>query len=951
MRFLVQNPLNMPDDVPNVTNSEEGKKNAKSGGGRGRGGRGGGRGGQRPSNSSRPAHRPHATKVDMKKYERMINAAHTNFSDIPCGQNAMDCDICCKPNDVFGVGSCRHPICVECAIRMRVLGNSKTCPVCRADLEILSFCTTDVDFSTVQLSFAPSGHPDEPRFGIRFNSKVSGSKYEKYLAHVCKICKTDDGERLEFPSFMSLRQHMASRHEQSYCHICTDNLNLFSRERKTYTREQLQRHMKSGDFDDKSFKGHPQCLFCEQKFLDEENRYRHLRKEHFFCQFCESDGTMTNVFFGKHDELKKHYKENHFICEVDECKEMGIAFASKFELDLHCANEHSERRNLIELGFGQRPQPADARRPMGRGRGGRHNEPPPQVPRERIALVQRQVETNPQSDPSQFTTVRSAQSKSTVLTQRSAFTSSQQEFPSLAGNAPPPPPMRSSEFPRLNKVNKPSASSPSEQQQQPVEHFPSLGGSSSSSSAPLLRIKVPPLVKKRQPPPAPIPKPTPKAKPVPSRPRESREEDEDYIPRRDVPQAVIKVNNTKLRFDTVDDRVAPVVAKSNIQMVQRVDQRPTLASSSSTPSRGRMDFPELPAASAPMLPANSSWLNSKNSKIKSGVISSVTVPQNYAKTAQNQNKKKKKVPVPKTEVWSSLGPALGPATTSAPTDEWLDVPLSKEAQAEQEKLKRKEEWARKKAEIQARVAAASKDLKKEEVAVVESQPVTPSTPSSSSIVAEPDSEWQVASSKAFEELKAAEERKRERENKKKNKKKAEEPTPAPKKQQEVPKVSAPAAAPKPKPEPVTKSISQSQPKPKTQRAVPSEPPKEATSQEKMDALWSMPKLPSMTSMFSNFSISGMFGMSNASTPTSSGPPPGLENVVLTPPPGLELPPPPPQKENLSFAAAPMISHDDVKEKRERMEAQRRNEEVKKEDDGWTTTGNAKSNGKKNKNKK
>uniref|UniRef100_A0A1I7TVA1 RING-type E3 ubiquitin transferase n=2 Tax=Caenorhabditis tropicalis TaxID=1561998 RepID=A0A1I7TVA1_9PELO len=945
MRNLLQNQLNMPDDGAEGSKPDGGQKtnqskNRGSGstGNRGRGGSNNNNNSSKKttaSNSRTNQNSRQPTKVDMKKYERMITAAQTNFSDIPCSQKTADCDICCKKNDVFGIGSCRHPVCSECVIRMRILGNSKTCPVCRADIEILSFCTVDEGLSTVALEMKKSGHPDEDRFGIRFSNKISGSKYEKYLAHVCKICKTDDGERLEFPSFMSLRQHMASRHEQSYCHICTDNLNLFSRERKTYTREQLQRHMRIGDFDDKSFKGHPQCLFCEQKFLDEENRYRHLRKEHFFCQFCESDGTMTNVFFGKHDELKKHYKENHYICETEECKQMGIAFANKFELDLHRANEHSEKRNLIELGFGQRvPDPG---RSMGRGRGVRYNEPPqPPVPRERIAVVQRQVETNPQSDPSQFTTVRSAQSKGVFTSTRSAFTSSQQDFPSLAPQAPPPS-IRSSDFPRLNKVNKtsePVGAAPV------VEHFPSLG-ESSSSSAPPLRIKVPPLVKKRQPPP---PAPAPQ-KPKPTSSRRSKDEEDDYIQRRDTPQAVVKVNNSLLRFDMVDDR-ATSTAKSNIQMVQRTEQKP--ASSSSGPAPRMLDFPSLPAASEPMLPANSSWLNSQNSKVKSsGVISSVSVPANYSKATQNQNKKKNKVSVPKTEVWSSLGPAPDLSTTTVQSDTWQDIPLSKEALAEKEKRERKEEWARKKAEIQARVAAASNKIRSSE-----QEPVPESVPNSARSatppVAEPISqnespEWVVPNSKNTSAAVKIPSKQKKNKKSKTSSETAVAPTPVSSSSRPVSEsVSSTSTAPVP---PVLRT-----PQAETTTHPSSEVVKDSY-QEKMDALWNMPKLPSIPSVFSSFSLSGMFGFNSSNPSTPNEAPPGLGNVVLTPPPGLGFTAPS-KPEEISFASAPVLSHDDVKEKRDRIEAQRlhQDKEAHQNDDGWVTSGKPATNKKKNKKK-
>lgn len=73
---------------------------------------------------------------------------------------------------------------------MRVLGNSKTCPVCRADIDLLAFCTLEHDVAIIPLAFKKTGHPDEERFGIRFKNETAGKKYEKYLAHVCKICKT-----------------------------------------------------------------------------------------------------------------------------------------------------------------------------------------------------------------------------------------------------------------------------------------------------------------------------------------------------------------------------------------------------------------------------------------------------------------------------------------------------------------------------------------------------------------------------------------------------------------------------------------------------------------------------------------------------------------------------------------------------------------------------------------
>lgn len=47
----------------------------------------------------------------------------------------IDCLICCQRSDLFAIGPCLHPICMECAIRMRVLGKSNLCPQCRAEID------------------------------------------------------------------------------------------------------------------------------------------------------------------------------------------------------------------------------------------------------------------------------------------------------------------------------------------------------------------------------------------------------------------------------------------------------------------------------------------------------------------------------------------------------------------------------------------------------------------------------------------------------------------------------------------------------------------------------------------------------------------------------------------------------------------------------------------------
>lgn len=70
---------------------------------------------------------------------------------------------------------------------------------------------------------------------------------------------------------------------------------IFSFERRAYTREQLAMHRRKGDPDNKSHRGHPLCEYCDERYLDRDELFRHLRKEHYFCHFCDADG--SNHFY------------------------------------------------------------------------------------------------------------------------------------------------------------------------------------------------------------------------------------------------------------------------------------------------------------------------------------------------------------------------------------------------------------------------------------------------------------------------------------------------------------------------------------------------------------------------------------------------------------------------------------------------------------------------------
>lgn len=68
------------------------------------------------------------------------------------------------------------------------------------------------------------------------------------------------------------------------------SLQIFTHERKWYSRKDLARHRMQGDPDDTSHRGHPLCKFCDERYLDNDELLKHLRRDHYFCHFCDADG-------------------------------------------------------------------------------------------------------------------------------------------------------------------------------------------------------------------------------------------------------------------------------------------------------------------------------------------------------------------------------------------------------------------------------------------------------------------------------------------------------------------------------------------------------------------------------------------------------------------------------------------------------------------------------------
>ncbi|KAI8796844.1 zinc finger protein 598 [Biomphalaria glabrata] len=257
-------------------------------------------------------------------------------------ESVDNCPVCHDVFELFGVGPCDHPVCYRCSTRMRVLCDQMDCPICRSPMPQVAFVYNKVLFKDINLRNCIPNR----KFKIFFEDEKVEGKYLELLEIRCKICRKRDPDK----TFNQLQTHMRREHELFACDLCVTHLKIFPYQRKFYTRQTLAIHRRVGDEDDKSYKGHPLCEFCDTRYNDKDELWKHLRKDHFFCHFCDQRG--SNEFYDQYPDLVKHFSESHFLCSEDECASSSTrfthAFASEIDLKAHKASVHSKNMSKAQ---------------------------------------------------------------------------------------------------------------------------------------------------------------------------------------------------------------------------------------------------------------------------------------------------------------------------------------------------------------------------------------------------------------------------------------------------------------------------------------------------------------------------------------------------------------------------------------------------------------------------
>ncbi|KAF2356929.1 Zinc finger RING-type [Trinorchestia longiramus] len=248
------------------------------------------------------------------------------------------CVVCFRSVEIYSVGDCDHPVCYECSTRMRVLIDRTECPICRKDMSQVVFIS--------KKNLAPFRNLNtrnmscERRYAIFFESDKEMLAYDTLLEHPCPVCR----EQRVFKNFEELKSHVSQQHQRYYCDLCVFFLKIFTRERRAYTRPELAQHRRKGDPDDTSHRGHPLCEFCDMRYLDSDELFRHLRKDHFYCHFCDADG--LHQYYDDYPALRQHFRRSHFLCEEGDCKneQFTSVFRDKIDLQGHFLDNHADNK-------------------------------------------------------------------------------------------------------------------------------------------------------------------------------------------------------------------------------------------------------------------------------------------------------------------------------------------------------------------------------------------------------------------------------------------------------------------------------------------------------------------------------------------------------------------------------------------------------------------------------
>lgn len=77
--------------------------------------------------------------------------------------------------------------------------------------------------------------------------------------------------------------------------------------------------------------------------MDNDELYRHLRRDHLYCHFCDADG--LHQYYSSYEYLRDHFRQEHFLCEEGMCvdEKFTSVFRTDIDLKAHKTSVHGKQ--------------------------------------------------------------------------------------------------------------------------------------------------------------------------------------------------------------------------------------------------------------------------------------------------------------------------------------------------------------------------------------------------------------------------------------------------------------------------------------------------------------------------------------------------------------------------------------------------------------------------------
>jgi len=280
--------------------------------------------------------------------------------------STSSCIICADSLKFVAVGSCDHPVCSKCALRLRIKNNDKGCPVCRTDLQVMVVCNAGYCSGKIPVIAAKSNISDAfavPAFAsweiTSLDAPMPGCEVDALSGLVFVDCKAHCKEMqalraIQCPilgcgqrmgNHAALLKHTKTAHSQQFCSLCLEHRTLFVSEQILYTEKSLKKHMDSAPTEGDLLSGHPECQFCKRHQFDAMQLYQHMQSAHCTCPLCPTEHQFR--FYQNPSSLLAHLKSAHYVCEY--CTEIDssigpVAYATAQEYASHLSAAHGQHR-------------------------------------------------------------------------------------------------------------------------------------------------------------------------------------------------------------------------------------------------------------------------------------------------------------------------------------------------------------------------------------------------------------------------------------------------------------------------------------------------------------------------------------------------------------------------------------------------------------------------------